>query len=62
MMLVGRPGLGKTPPLSFLYRPIHEQDDRMFEQYRQAYDEYERAFATADKHKDTDVLLLKSHN
>ena len=35
MMLVGRPGLGKTPPLSFLYRPIHEQDDRMFERYLQ---------------------------
>lgn len=57
MMLVGRPGLGKTPPLSFLYRPIHEQDDRMFEQYLQACDEYERALATAGKNKDADDLL-----
>ena len=31
MMLVGRPGLGKTPPLGFLYRPIREYDDRMYE-------------------------------
>ena len=31
MMLIGRPGLGKTPPLGFIYKPINEQDDRMFE-------------------------------
>lgn len=60
MMLVGRPGLGKTPPLSFLYRPIHEQDDRMFEQYLQECDEYERALAATGKNKDAnDSLLLK---
>lgn len=59
MMLVGRPGLGKTPPLSFLYRPIHEQDDRMFEQYLQACDEYERALAAAGRNKDADALPLK---
>jgi len=56
MMLVGRPGLGKTPPLSFLYRPIHEQDDRMFEHYMQECDEHERALAAAGKN---DSLLLK---
>ena len=56
MMLVGRPGLGKTPPLSFLYRPINEQDDRMFEQYLQECDEYERALTAAGKN---DSLLLK---
>ena len=60
MMLVGRPGLGKTPPLSFLYRPIHEQDDRMFEQYLQVCDEHERALVAAGKNKEAgDGLLLK---
>ncbi len=59
MMLVGRPGLGMTPPLSFLYRPIHEQDDRMFEQYLQKCDEYDRTLATASKSKEADDLLLK---
>ncbi len=59
MMLVGRPGLGKTPPLSFLYRPIHEQDDRMFEQYLHECDEYERALAISGKNKDANDLLLK---
>lgn len=42
MMLVGRPGLGKTPPLGFIYKPINEQDDRMFEKYNEEWDEYER--------------------
>lgn len=60
MMLVGRPGLGKTPPLSFLYRPIHEQDDRMFERYLQECDEYERALAASSKNKESyNSLLLK---
>lgn len=61
MMLVGRPGLGKTPPLNFLYRPIHEQDDRMFEQYLQECDEYDRALAASVKNKENDesVLLKK---
>lgn len=31
MMLVGRPGLGKTPPLGFIYKPINEYDDRLHE-------------------------------
>ncbi|WP_300896996.1 MULTISPECIES: DUF3987 domain-containing protein [Bacteroidales] len=58
MMLVGRPGLGKTPPLSFLYRPIHEQDDRMFEQYLLECDEYERTLASSVKDKETDESIL----
>ena len=29
MMLVGRPGLGKTPPLNFLYLPIREHDRQL---------------------------------
>lgn len=33
MMLVGRQGLGKTQPLGFLYKPIREYDDRMYEKY-----------------------------
>ena len=39
MMLVGRPGLGKTPPLGFIYRPINEQDDRMFEKFNEEWSE-----------------------
>ena len=35
MMLIGRPGLGKTPPLGFIYRPIREHDDWMYEKYNE---------------------------
>ena len=35
MMLVGRPGLGKTPPLGFIYKPINEYDDRLHEKYNE---------------------------
>lgn len=33
MMLVGRPGLGKTPPLSFLYKPLRERDEEHYHEY-----------------------------
>lgn len=59
MMLVGRPGLGKTPPLSFLYRPIHEQDDRMFEQYLQECDEYDRALVAGRNGEADNSILVK---
>jgi len=49
MMLVGRPGLGKTPPLGFIYKPINEYDDLLHEKYNEEYDEYERAMS-AVKH------------
>ncbi len=61
MMLVGRPGLGKTPPLGFIYKPINEYDDRLHEKYVAEYDEYERALATSgSKHgNDGEEKLLK---
>ena len=62
MMLVGRPGLGKTPPLGFIYKPINEYDDRLHEKYNEEYDEYERAMS-ADKHgSDGEEQLLKKPN
>lgn len=47
MMLVGRPGLGKTPPLGFLYKPIREHDDRMYETYNKEWNTYEKALASS---------------
>lgn len=40
MILVGRPGLGKTPPLGFLYFPIRDYDRRLLEQARKEYEAY----------------------
>lgn len=58
MMLIGRPGLGKTPPLSFLYQPLHEEDDRLYEKYIDEFEEYERALATS-KNKDVGDIIKK---
>ena len=43
MMLIGRPGLGKTPPLNFLYKPINDLDDRLDEKYSEELEKYEGA-------------------
>ena len=42
MMLVGRPGLGKTPPLNFLYFPIRDFDQQMLDKARQEYEQYKQ--------------------
>ena len=42
MMLVGRAGLGKTPPLNFLYKPIRNNDQLMLEKARQEYESYKQ--------------------
>ena len=42
MMLVGRAGLGKTPPLNFLYKPIRNNDQLMLERARQEYESYKQ--------------------
>ena len=53
MMLVGRPGLGKTPPLGFIYKPVSEQDDRMFEKFNEEWSEYEKSVAASNRQGDT---------
>lgn len=40
MVLVGRPGLGKTPPIGFLYRPIRDFDQQMLDKAHKEYDAY----------------------
>ena len=62
MMLVGRPGLGKTPPLGFIYKPINEYDDRLHEKYNEEYDEYERAMSAGKHGSDGEAQLLKKPN
>ena len=62
MMLVGRPGLGKTPPLGFIYKPINEYDDRLHGKYSEEYDEYERAISAGKHGSDGEEQLLKKPN
>lgn len=40
MLLVGRPGLGKTPPLGYLYTPIREYDELLLEKAHKDYELY----------------------
>ena len=58
MMLVGRPGLGKTPPLNFLYFPIRENDRQLLEKARKEYEQYAQLLA-AQKEGDTSVSQEK---
>ena len=51
MMLIGRPGLGKTPPLSFLYKPINDLDDLLDEKYSEELEKYERAKEANDSNE-----------
>lgn len=48
MMLIGRPGLGKTPPLNFLYRPFIERDEEEYYKYCEALKEYDRLSSGKD--------------
>ena len=34
MILVGRPGMGKTPPLDFAFRPIRKHDAKVIKQFK----------------------------
>ncbi len=42
MLLVGRPGLCKTPPLGYLYTPIREHDEQMLNKVRKEYELYQQ--------------------
>ena len=41
ILLVGRAGLGKTPPLNFAYRPIREHDDTAAKKFKEEWDEWQ---------------------
>ena len=40
MILVGRPGMGKTPPLDFVFRPIRKHDAKAIKQFKSDMDQY----------------------
>lgn len=40
VMLVGKPGVGKTPPLNFAYKPLHDLDTEEYLKYKARKDEY----------------------
>ena len=40
MILVGRPGMGKTPPLDFAFRPIRKHDAKVIKQFKSEIEQY----------------------
>ena len=40
LMLVGKPGVGKTPPLNFAYKPLHDIDTEEHHKFKALNDEY----------------------
>lgn len=40
MILVGRPGMGKTPPLDFAFRPIRKHDAKVVKQFKSEMEQY----------------------
>ena len=71
VILVGRPGLGKTPPLEAAYRPIRKRDYALFKVYEAEMEEWKAAGENGKKPvlKRTVVsdftpesLLLTHHN
>ena len=40
MILVGRPGIGKTPPLDFAFRPIRKRDAKAIKQFKADMEHY----------------------
>lgn len=40
MILVGRPGMGKTPPLDFAFRPIRKHDTKAIKQFKLEMEQY----------------------
>lgn len=40
MILVGRPGMGKTPPLDFAFRPIRKHDAQAVKQFKLEMEQY----------------------
>ena len=40
LMLVGKPGVGKTPPLNFAYKPLHDIDTEEHHKFKTLKEEY----------------------
>lgn len=49
LILVGRPGLGKTPPLEAAYRPVRKHDYALFKAYEAELESWKAAGGTGNK-------------
>lgn len=52
MILVGRPGMGKTPPLDFAFRPIRKHDAKAIHKFKEEMERYNEALERQRGKKD----------
>lgn len=52
MILVGRPGMGKTPPLDFAFRPIRKRDAKTIKQFKADMEYYDSILESQKGKKD----------
>ena len=57
IILVGRPGLGKTPPLDFAFRPIRKHDAQAVKQFKSDMEQYNN-IVESNKGKKEDCASL----
>lgn len=62
VVIIGRPGDGKTPSLNVCFKPISDEDDRYFLEYEKLMDEYEKSLKnkTEDSEEITKPYLKKN--
>ena len=60
VMLVGKPGVGKTPPLNFAYKPLHDIDTEEHHKFKALKDEYSAIVERNKGKKRTEWELLPS--
>lgn len=57
LILVGRPGMGKTPPLDFAFRPIQKRDTEQTRKYMKEKETYDAAVDGKRGNKDDNIDL-----
>ena len=57
MILVGRPGMGKTPPLDFAFRPIRKHDAKTIRKFKEEMEHYNEALERQRGKKEDSVTL-----
>lgn len=59
IIMVGRPGLGKTPPLEAVFRPLRKRDCRALEKFKAEMDAYQNTMKESKGNNDMDRPVLR---
>lgn len=56
-IFVGRPGLGKTPPLTAAFKPLYDKDEELYQQFKAEYAQYKAAKGNGEDGARKPVLM-----